>query len=327
MKLSINSLVAICLGMVHLTVFFQLLHVLWIFPLILVTAILFILYQKPHEFRVYVEKGEPGGIWGLTILSAILLLSYRLPLSWFEGFGVLASVSLIEYCRFSWKKSHLEWHEKLRTKHTTVEQTNQVLLDLRRERHDYLKHITSLQYMLEQDEYQEATQYMGQLVGEFERFSASLSGEKSAIAGLLHWHSREAEKADIELVYEFEVPVSTLPMPQEEIVVLLGNALSNALEAAQRYKEEEGETGRVMVKLQKKSAFYILIIRNDTPPVPNAILDRLYKVPATTTKTGEHGFGATSIQSIVQKRQGHLDFTYKQKHYTLKIKWPAIQIE
>ncbi|KGP92563.1 histidine kinase [Pontibacillus chungwhensis BH030062] len=327
MKISTNSLLAICLAMVHMTAFFQQFQYIWLAPLILLAAILYVSYQKPRWFRIYIEKREPNGTWGLTMLSVILLLSYRFSSPWYELLVSFVSLWVIEYCRFAWKKSHLDWYDKLRTKHTTVEQTDQVLLDLRRERHDYLKHITSLQYMLEQGEYQEATQYMGRLVGEFERFSASLSGEKSAIAGLLHWHSREAEKANIELIYEFEVPVSTLPMPQEEIVVLLGNALSNALEAAERYKEEEGEAGHVMVKLQKKSAFYILIIRNDTTPVPDDVLDKLYRVPSTTTKTGERGFGATSIQSIVQKRHGHLDFTYKQKHYTLKIKWPSIQID
>ncbi|MCD5325761.1 MULTISPECIES: sensor histidine kinase [Pontibacillus] len=329
MKRSKNSLIAFSLGMVHIAVALQHIYAVWISPFIIMALILFVSYQKPRWFQRYLHIKEPEGLWALNVVSFLLLLVYLFPLSWLEPIIVLGCVSLLEYGRYKWKSNHLTWEDRLGTRETTIKQTDQVLLDLRRERHDYVKHLSSLQYMLEQGHHQEAIQYMEDLVGEFEQLSTSVSGEKSAVAGVLHSYHREAKDRKIQLRYEFEVPASKLPLPQEEIVVLLGNALSNALEAAQQFQESVGEEGQVIAKLQKKSAFYILTIRNDTLPVPNWVLDRLYHIPATTTKaeTGERGYGATSIQSIVQKRHGHLDFTYKQNHFTLKIKLPSIQIE
>lgn len=206
-----------------------------------------------------------------------------------------------------------------------MEQMNETFLVVRKERHDYLKHISAIHYMLEKENYEEAKSYLDELVEGYKETNLSIQGERGTIAGVLHHHYRLGKEKGMDVIYDLETPVSSLPLPDRDLIPLIGNMLENALEASEEWQIAKGRQAQITFQLYKRSGLFILNCKNATLPLPNEVVDSLYTKKAKTTKSGHHeGLGTGIIAEIVNKYNGHLDFIYKDETFTLHIKIPAI---
>lgn len=205
------------------------------------------------------------------------------------------------------------------------EKMNKTFLTVRSERHDFLKHISALQYMLEQEQDAAAKTYMDELVGGYEETNLSIKGESGAVAGILHDMYRRAKQAGVELVYDLDVPLSSLPLSDQGIVGLAGNLIANSIEASEAWQKERGRHGTVVLQLSKRSGLFLLSCKNDSLPLPNEVADRLFTKPGISTKGDGHaGLGTKTIKDSVQAAHGYLDFVHKDETFMVKIKIPFI---
>ncbi|WP_050182313.1 sensor histidine kinase [Domibacillus robiginosus] len=205
------------------------------------------------------------------------------------------------------------------------EKMNKTFLLVRSERHDFLKHISALQYMFEKGQYLEAKTYMDGLIGSYEETNLSIKGESGAVAGILHDMYRRAKEAGVDLIYDLDVPLSSLPLSDQSIVELTGNLISNSIEASKEWQKEKGRCGTVVLQLSKRSGLFLLSCKNESLPLPNEIVDRLFIKPGLSTKgEGHAGLGTKIIKESVQAAHGYLDFIHKDESFTVKIKIPSI---
>lgn len=202
---------------------------------------------------------------------------------------------------------------------------NEMFRIVRSERHDFLKHVSAIHFMLENGEHNEAKSYLDELVDGYEETNLSIKGERGFVAGVLHQIYRQAKAAGISVVYDFELPISTLSLSDTEMVKLLGNLLSNSIDACENWQKEHNQQALITLQFYKRSGLYLLICKNNSSDIPTSILDGLFKTYGKTTKDGGHeGLGTRVIQEVVDNYQGFLDFVYKGQEFTIKIKFPAI---
>lgn len=215
---------------------------------------------------------------------------------------------------------------RLVTVETTAQQQqfNEVFQAVRKERHDYLKHIAALQFMLENDDTAEAKRYLATVVNSYEETNLSIKGERGAIAAVLHEASKQARAQGIALNYRFDVPCSQLPLTDQQLVSLLGNIVENAIHAANQWQQAYGTQAFVDIELMKRSGLFILQCTNSTLPLSNTIADGLFEREDLTTKDGHDGLGTMIIADIVKHCNGHLDFIHDKETFTLKLKFPAL---
>jgi two-component system, LytTR family, sensor histidine kinase NatK len=205
-------------------------------------------------------------------------------------------------------------------------QFNETFRVVRSERHDFLKHVSAVHFMLEQGNSAEAKAYLDDLVDSYEETNLSIKGERGSVAGVLHGMYKRAKAAGIEIVYDFDLPLSTLPLSDQQMVALIGNLITNSIDASEEWQRERKEQAVITLQFYKRSGLYLLTCKNNCLPIPVAILDELFQNYGKTTKGGEHqGLGTKMIQDTVNACHGFLDFTYKDGEFTVKIKIPAIQ--
>lgn len=205
------------------------------------------------------------------------------------------------------------------------EHANETFKIIRSERHDFLKHISSLHFTLEKEEYKEAKLYLDQLVGTYEETNLSIKGEKGVIAGILNDTYRRAKNLNMSPYFDLDIPISSLPLKDVDKVSLIGNILSNAMDACEEWREQREQPALLMLEFSKRSGLYILECKNSSLPIPPAVLDHLYNSYGVTTKGAEHeGLGTKIIHNITKSYHGFLDFTYKDEQFTVKIKMPAL---
>ncbi len=205
-------------------------------------------------------------------------------------------------------------------------QINETFRIVRSERHDFLKHVSAVHFMLENKQYHEAKTYLDQLVDGYEETNLSIRGERGIVAGVLHQMYRQAQNKGIAVVYDLDLPLSTLPLSDQHIVALLGNLLSNSMDACEEWQSKHHEQALLTLQFYKRSGLYLLTCKNNSLPIPSSILDQLFHSYGNTTKgNGHEGLGTKMMKDIVEEHKGFLDFTYKKEEFLVKIKIPEIR--
>lgn len=260
----------------------------------------------------------------MVLLQAFLFMFYFLFENQMAPIVILSlSIFILVY-----SSRLLEQNQKLLMKYTAIEsqqlQFNETFQLIRKERHDYLKHIAAIQYLLEKNEYDKTKSYINSIVSQFEETNLSIKGEHGAIASVLHTNFKRARDKNIAINYLLEVPISSMPISSAQLVELLGNILENAIDACEEWQTTTGDQGIVELSLRKRSGLFMITCQNSTPILPVKVADELFMGTGITTKEGHEGLGTAIIQTIVQKHHGYLEYTAEKNMFTLTFKIPDV---
>ncbi|KPB06220.1 histidine kinase [Bacillus sp. CHD6a] len=291
----------------------------------MVAAVLAIYFHR----KIVVEMERLGwkansGLWIVQVLVVTIALGVSLP----PRLAVAPMIVFVvcEYVRITTGQHFIRLQRELAQHEEQRAHINETFRIVRSERHDFLKHVSAVHFMLENDKAPEAKLYLDDLVENYEETNYSIRGERGVVAGVLHQMYRRGKAAGVSVVYDLDLPLSTLPIGDQQIVGLLGNLLDNSLDACEEWQRERGGQAILTLQFYKRSGLYILICRNHTLPVPVNVLDSLFDTYGHTTKGGGHeGLGTKIMKDIVEEHQGFLDFVCKDEEFTVKIKIPAIR--
>lgn len=262
----------------------------------------------------------------LFVLQLVLLFLYIFQQSFFVHLVIICLFIGIEGIRFMAGRIIEKVKVDLLQLQEQYNQLNETFRVVRQERHDFLKHVSSVHFMVENNHIEEAKNYLDDMVGSYKQTNLSIKGERGAVAGVLHSMYKRAQTNHIDIIYDFDLPLSTLPIPDKELVALIGNLLSNSIDASIAWQQVHNTPSQVTIQFYKRSGLFILNCRNNTLPIPNHILDELFLTYGKTTKgKGHEGLGTKIIHDIVKDHLGLLDFMCKEGEFLVKIKIPAIR--
>lgn len=311
------------LGFVHLQLLLSHFFV-WIpfYIYLLIVMVIFFTRKLPHWVSLLGVKWNSG----FLLMQLLLLLIYiKVDPSWVYIVPFVLFIGL-EVVRVIWENHMAALSKKLQIFEEQSVQVNETFRHVRSERHDFLKHVSAIHYLLEHGKSVEAKVYLDELVDGYEETNLSIKGERGVVASVLHQMYRRANEAGISIVYDFEVPLSSLPLSDQNMVTLIGNLLSNSIDACEEWQNSSDNQSMITMQFYKRAGLFILICKNHSIPIPTDILDGLYRVYGKSTKHGVHGgLGTKMIHDIVQEHQGFLDFVFKDQEFMVKIKIPSIR--
>lgn len=312
-------------GTIHLE--YLLNHLTWNMPIYLlslpVIGVVYYLYK-----RTLLDILSIGIRWNLILLAMQLLLVsfyFTVELSWatFAPFLIFAGLEAI---RLNGSRKISDLTRSLLEYEEQREHLNETFRIVRGERHEFLKHVSAVHFMLENGKVKEAKHYLDDLVDGYEETNLSIKGERGVVAGVLHQMYRRAQASGISVVYDLDLPLSTLPVSDPNMVTLIGNLLSNSIDACCEWQKHYEKQAVLTLQFYKRSGLYLLVCKNNSLPIPTPVLDKLYHFYGHTTKgEGHEGLGTKMVKDIVEGHQGFLDFVYRDEEFTVKIKIPAIR--
>lgn len=293
------------------------------FTCLLVIAMVYYFFKKtPFGVSILGLKWNTS----LFLMQLLLVLIYvTVEPSWVYFIPIFIFIG-IEGIRLFWSKQIMSLSKNLKYFEEQSIHFNEMFRLVRSERHDFLKHVSAIHFLLENGKSKEAKTYLDDLVDGYEETNLSIKGERGIVAGVLHQMYRKGKASGISVVYDFDLPLSTLPFSDQHMVTLLGNLLSNSIDACEEWQEKQKKQPFITLQFYKRSGLYLLICKNNSLPISTSILDGLFQIYGKTTKKGEHeGLGTKLIHDIVKVNKGFLDFVYKDQEFTVKIKIPAIR--
>jgi two-component system sensor histidine kinase AgrC len=244
--------------------------------------IIYILFMLSSE--IYTKKANVGSFIAAIILLIINILIFSIYLK-------LAEDLQLKRCNMAY-----ELQLELCEKHQ--QEREDFWLKMRDARHNIKNHLVTILAFIDRKEYQKIVIFINEIIGENRLYSESMSDTGNiVIDSLINYWADKAKQSGICFHMNAQIPTQ-VPFKGADISLILGNALANAVEAADFCKEDKNvyisvNYDRENLILTIKNSFCGYIKRNKTG-----------KLISTKCNEENHGLGLDSIFRTVKKYQG-----------------------
>lgn len=172
--------------------------------------------------------------------------------------------------------------------------------ELRAMRHDMNAHLTALKGLLDSGELAESRDYVSALVDQFQQVAPAVNTGNNALDAILSAKQSLAESKGIAFRTHLRIQ-ERLPIAPEDLAIIFGNALDNAIEACDRLPE--GAEKRITLVLQQDATMLLCRITNTAPEKKNALL------ATSKADKANHGFGVQNIREALDKYEATVTFS------------------
>lgn len=172
-------------------------------------------------------------------------------------------------------------------------------------RHDLKNHLLCILSMAEERDVEGIEQYTGQLLQQQNTVNKLImfSGSK-VLDAIINSKSAAAERAGVRLSAVITTPLAGIS--PEDITIILGNALDNAIRAA-----KDSQRKVVDIHIQPQGAYSSIVIAND---IAHPVLSDNPALRTTKNIRYRHGFGIQNMRQAVERNQGLIRF-YEQNDW------------
>lgn len=166
-------------------------------------------------------------------------------------------------------------------------------------RHDLKNHLLCILSMAEERDVEGIEQYTGQLLQQQNTVNKLImfSGSK-VLDAIINSKSAAAERAGVRLSAIITTPLAGIS--PEDITIILGNALDNAIRAA-----KDSQRKVVDIHIQPQGAYSSIVIAND---IAHPVLADNPALRTTKNIRYRHGFGIQNMRQAVERNQGLIRF-------------------
>lgn len=166
-------------------------------------------------------------------------------------------------------------------------------------RHDLKNHLLCILSMAEERDVEGIEQYTRQLLQQQNTVNKLImfSGNK-VLDAIINSKSAAAERAGVRLSAVITTPLAGIS--PEDITIILGNALDNAIRAA-----KDSQRKVVDIHIQPQGAYSSIVIAND---IVHPVLSDNPALRTTKNIRYRHGFGIQNMRQAVERNQGLIRF-------------------
>ncbi len=183
--------------------------------------------------------------------------------------------------------------------------------ELRLFRHDIKNKITVIRQMLEQNETERIYDYISQMTERLDNTRVYSQSGNIVVDSIINYKLGIAEEKDVEVSANIEIP-SQIKMDDDDIVIILGNLLDNAIEATERLKSHR----YINVHMEFNKNCLFIVVKNS--------YDNVIKIVNGAIKTRKedralHGIGMKSIETAVEKYSGAISYEHNQTEFIANV--------
>lgn len=182
-----------------------------------------------------------------------------------------------------------------------------------KEMHDLKHQINTLDGYLQKAHYVEAKEFLTEMSQELFDKSRCIRAWSGCPLIDMMLDSKEKKAAGQGIIMDIDVPPVENPLSERDMSILLGNILDNAIEAAEKTDRNQR---KIYVKIFSKGNLFGISVENSSAQMPVIQNDRLI---STKEDSEKHGWGMLSIQSIVDKYGGQIEYNYDDQIFKINI--------
>lgn len=128
---------------------------------------------------------------------------------------------------------------------------------------------------------------------------------------MLNYKKKEMDQQNINFMLDIEL--HHIAIPEEDLVIIIGNLLDNAVEAASKCEKSRRY---IKLKIHNLNKMLLLCIENSSKEMPKLKNDTIV---SSKKDKGTHGWGIESVKRLVETNNGEIHFQYTEKHFQVQI--------
>ena len=195
--------------------------------------------------------------------------------------------------------------------HREVELLEQSHEEMKNFRHDLKNRMLVVQNLAAEEELEELKRYVAHISEKLASVQLYSQSGNPAIDSILNSKLHQAKEKQIEVKADIAIPQAVIA-DEDDMVVILGNLLDNAIEAAERC----GQNKRISLQLVYQKGCLYLNVQNSYDRILVQEKGRLL-----TRKADKiwHGRGIQSVGSTVEKYHGIMELSHDEEQFTVDV--------
>ena len=232
------------------------------------------------------------------------------------GVGTLIINMVVLYLYNMLQEAHQNFYEKellqqqIKVYSNQLETISQTQKKIRHVRHDMVHHIKELYGLAAADKKEELLAYLKEIEEAVVNPKEHVCTGNYKIDGILNYMLEKAENELKKVEVKVKIP-EWLHMDTFDLVIIIGNLLDNAIEAARQTDDKY-----LSFKMTLEKGVLFIDVANSYCGV---IKIRESKILTSKRDPGDHGFGLESVQEIVRKHDGVTDVTYGRDTFKARV--------
>ena len=262
----------------------------------------------------------------IMIIAQIIQSGYINPSKSFMMFSIFSTVllmvaNIVIFWIIGRQQDYIQTKESLRYAQAHIQtqvdhykELYQYHFETRAFRHDNKNRLIALSGLLQAGDVEKAQALIENELEATEKAAKSvIHSGNPVLDAVLQSKRKLAESKNVQLNTRILIE-EPIRMDEMELGVLIGNAIDNAIEAAE--KITDADTERV-VRVQIRSLMGRIWISVDNPTVEEK--GSVSALHSTKPDSRNHGYGLKSIQSIIDTHDGTLSITWEQHRFTIEM--------
>lgn len=237
----------------------------------------------------------------------IVAIIYQLYSALLGFFIIAIQLGVFRSERLKENNKELEFRLNIESHYYKIAQENMEAVNIKS--HDIKHQINSLKSISDSEL---RLQYIKEIENDISMYESIAKTGNEALDYILTEKGIQCRKNHIEFTVMADGNSLSI-LSYNDIYCLFGNAIDNAIEAS--LKIEDHKKRLIALKVFKKNNLIIIHLDNYCDEEP-MMIDGL---PQTTKKGSTHGYGTKSIKYIVDKYNGNMQFSYKNRIFSLDI--------
>ena len=215
------------------------------------------------------------------------------------------------------KKQSIIFEQALKMNRKQMVIYDEMLLKLRRSRHDIKKHCFVIYQLAKTGNTSNLMEYIEGIIEEYEIDEKIINTNNFIIDSILNYGYTLCQKENIKFKHRITIP-NKLTIKDEDICIILMNALENAIEANMKLMDKE--TREIKISINYIDDKLLIGIKNR---FDGYVVKGVSKNLETTKNDREnHGIGLISIKKVVEKYKGFINTEIDDREFAIIISIP-----
>jgi signal transduction histidine kinase len=181
-----------------------------------------------------------------------------------------------------------------------IEDAGSISTEIKQAEHDVKHHILSALTLLENNNAEQAEVYLRKLYGSYEaNVFRYITIDNSVINGILNFKIGRCHKSGIDI--KCDIRGDFEPFDEMDLCIILCNLLDNAIESALKTTDP-----KIILTIKNNDSYLCILVKNH---IKKSVLAENKNLKTTKSNGKKHGVGIYSVNQIVEKYDGILNFS------------------
>lgn len=257
-------------------------------------------------YQIYMYPKSTSADYYAILIASIMMAMSIVIIKIYEGLGEKAEL----------ETRNTIYQRQVEAYRVQSSEREETLKEFRRLKHDMKNHLIYMDELIRQQKNEEACKYIDKLLESRGLvYQGAVNSGNILVDGLVNYKIPYIKSLHIDFQSEVVIP-SNLKMPEDNLCIIIGNLLDNAIEGTLQLQENERQ---IFFKFVLKKDNFFLMIENSCQE--NAVI-RKGNCFLTTKKEKGHGMGILSVKRAVEECKGDLCIDVQKGRFQVSVILP-----